>query len=256
MSDKPLGGKSYGSIPHLPTSQVKSDKVVPEGQKRIATEEPRDDNDTIIVQYKYDGSCVSVAKIDDQIIPLIRAGYRADTSPHEQHRHFAHWVFDRMDDFERLLDIGERVCGEWLLQAHGTKYDFKVDHGYRNKMNYLFLVFDLFTDGERNTWRAVQERLSQTRHIHAVENVAKGPTTIDWLKGNNELENNYLTFDSGHPIQPRSKHEGFVWRVERNGEVDFLCKWVRPGKTDGCYLPGIDSNDVEEPVWNVDPNFI
>ena len=54
--------------------------------------------------------------------------------------------------------------------------------------------------------------------------------------------------------------EGAVWRVERNelinpGKgserrwvVDYLVKYVRPDKVDGCYLPGINSNT--EPLWN------
>jgi ABC-type multidrug transport system fused ATPase/permease subunit len=54
--------------------------------------------------------------------------------------------------------------------------------------------------------------------------------------------------------------EGAVWRVERNElidpgrssdrcwVVDFLVKYVRPDKVDGCYLPGI--NDNTEPLWN------
>jgi hypothetical protein len=30
--------------------------------------------------------------------------------------------------------------------------------------------------------------------------------------------------------------EGAVWRVERKGMVDYLCKYVRPDKVDGKYL--------------------
>jgi hypothetical protein len=33
--------------------------------------------------------------------------------------------------------------------------------------------------------------------------------------------------------------EGAVWRVERKGKVDFLGKFVRPDKKDGCCLPEI-----------------
>jgi hypothetical protein len=32
--------------------------------------------------------------------------------------------------------------------------------------------------------------------------------------------------------------EGVMWRVERKGKVDFLCKYVRPDKQDGIYLSG------------------
>ena len=44
--------------------------------------------------------------------------------------------------------------------------------------------------------------------------------------------------------------EGAVWRVERNGKVDFLCKYVRPDKVDGKYL---DSVTGLPPVWNWRP---
>lgn len=44
--------------------------------------------------------------------------------------------------------------------------------------------------------------------------------------------------------------EGAVWRVERDGEVDFLAKYLRPDKVDGCYLPEMSG---KEPIWNWRP---
>jgi hypothetical protein len=44
--------------------------------------------------------------------------------------------------------------------------------------------------------------------------------------------------------------EGVIYRVERKGKVDFLAKYVRPDKVDGCYLPEL-SDGV--PVWNWTP---
>lgn len=76
----------------------------------------------LIVQEKLDGYCVAVARIDGSILPLGRAGYPAITSPYEQHRHFANWVYANQDRFFRVLNEGERLCGEWLMQAHGTRY--------------------------------------------------------------------------------------------------------------------------------------
>jgi hypothetical protein len=46
--------------------------------------------------------------------------------------------------------------------------------------------------------------------------------------------------------------EGAVWRVERNGKVDFLAEWVRPDKVDGCYLPEMSGKD---PIWNWRPKI-
>ena len=47
--------------------------------------------------------------------------------------------------------------------------------------------------------------------------------------------------------------EGAVWRVERNGAVDFLGKYVRHEKEDGKYLNGVDGI-VREPIYNWHPN--
>jgi len=38
-----------------------------------------------------------------------------------------------------------------------------------------------------------------------------------------------------------------VWRVEREGAVDFLAKYVRPEKADGCYLSEVSGKDT---IWN------
>lgn len=36
--------------------------------------------------------------------------------------------------------------------------------------------------------------------------------------------------------------EGAVYRVERDGKLDFMAKYVRPEKKIGCYL--------KETIWN------
>lgn len=43
--------------------------------------------------------------------------------------------------------------------------------------------------------------------------------------------------------------EGAVWRIEREGRVDFLTKWVRPDKIDGKYLVGTANSQVTEAMW-------
>jgi hypothetical protein len=47
--------------------------------------------------------------------------------------------------------------------------------------------------------------------------------------------------------------EGAVWRIERQGKVDFLCKYVHPEKKDGLYLPGVMGSLSEVEVWNWTP---
>ena len=134
---KPIGKKAYGSIPHLPYSRLGTgDHHIEEGQALIATKKTRDKNDLIIVQEKLDGSNCSVAKVNGKILALGRSGYLAETSPYEQHKLFAKWVLLNEQRFITLLNENERVCGEWLAQAHGTIY--KLIHE-------PFVVFDLIT---------------------------------------------------------------------------------------------------------------
>lgn len=119
MGRKPLNGKAYGHIPHLLGSRREpGDHKCSEGQARIATEKIRDKHDTIVVQQKVDGSCICVANVNGQIVPLTRAGYVANTSPFEQHQLFYDWVMSQQkyERFYGLLKPGERLWGEWLAQ--------------------------------------------------------------------------------------------------------------------------------------------
>lgn len=242
---KPLGGKSYGHIPHFPGSRMgPGDHKCSDGQLRIATVKARDRHDRIIVQEKVDGSNVGVARIEGVIIPLTRAGYVADTSPYEQHWRFGEWVYANQNRFLAVLSDGERLCGEWLMQAHGTRYALPHEP---------FVVFDLMMGQSRTITEELYDRAAPhgfvlPRMIHE-----GSPLSIeDALLG---------IQSSGHgAIDPV---EGAVWRVERNelidkqrgGErrwiVDYLAKYVRPDKVDGCYLP--EHNGTNQPIWNWRP---
>lgn len=232
---KPLKQKAYGSIPHLPGSRRgPGDKGLSVDQARICTTKARDRHDVIVVQEKLDGSCVAVAKLESRIVPLIRAGYEAANSNYPQHHLFAAWVFERWDLFAAILQEGEWLVGEWLAQAHGTRYALPHDP---------FVAFDLMRGSEHARERTpiddftarIADRLPIPRLIHR-----GGPLTIDAV-----LE---ILEPSGHgALDPV---EGAVWRVERKGVVDFLGKYVRPDKTDGCYLPEIANC---EPYWNWRP---
>lgn len=240
---KPLGGKSYGHIPHFPGSRMgPGDHKCSDGQLRIATEKARDRHDRIIVQEKLDGSNVGVARIDGVIVPLTRAGYIADTSPFEQHWRFGEWVYANQDRFLAVLRDGQRLCGEWLMQAHGTRYELRHEP---------FVVFDLMQGNER----ALTEDLRDLVHPFGFIT----PRIIhegDPLSIQEALQ---AIKTSGHgAIDPV---EGAVWRVERNAQinkhsserkwiVDYLAKYVRPEKVDGCYLPELTS---AEPIWNWRP---
>ena len=226
---KPLGQKAYGSIGHLPGSRLgPGDHSVNEGQERICLKRARDRHDFIVVQEKLDGSCVSVAKLNGELVALGRAGYLANTSPHEQHHLFAAWVRENETRFAELLTDGERVVGEWLAMAHGTRYALPHEP---------FVPFDLMRGHERATTPEVEERTRRTGFTMPRLIAAGDACPMDVVLA---------------ALEDRSAHgaidptEGAVWRVERRGVVDFLAKWVRPDKVDGLYF-------VDPSVWNWHP---
>lgn len=248
MSRKPTGSKSYGSIPHLPSSRMgPADRACPPGMQRIATKTLRNKHDQVIVQEKLDGSNVGVAKVGNEIVALQRAGYPARTSPYQQHVFFHHWVQQNQSRFSELLEEGERVCGEWLLQAHGTRYEL---------FHEPFVPFDIMIGVTRLPYEKFRTRVEKLGFTipHCVHMGA--PISVEAaLKSLGE-------FGKHGAIDPI---EGAVWRVEtyrlmdrkrqgiRNLEVDFVVKYVKPEKLDGKYLPALSG--LPE-VWNLDPSSL
>jgi hypothetical protein len=231
FAEKPLGHRAYGSIPHLPGSRRgPSDKGLSEQQARILTEKARDKHDLITVQEKLDGSNVAVANIDGEIVPLIRAGYRAESSNFRQHHCFAKWAMERRERFAELLKPGERVCGEWLMEAHGTIY--ALHHG-------PFVAFDILTGTARALASNVASRCGAAGIVTPRVIHVGGPISIESILA--------VLEPSGHGAQEAV--EGAVWRVERKGVVDFLGKYVRPEKVDGKYLNGV-GGIAREPIYN------
>lgn len=241
MSEKPLGIKNYGSIAHLPGSRMgPGDHKCHEGQERICNTATRDKHDRIIVQEKLDGSNVGVALLNGVLWPLTRAGYHANTSPYEQHHKFAGWVAQNDARLRSVLREGERLVGEWMLQAHGTRYELQHDP---------FVAFDLMVGSKRMPHTELSDRLGgrivqpHTVHVGAALSIDAAMKLLGEFGQHGALD----------PI------EGAVWRVERNdlvdrkrgGErawvVDFLAKYVRPGKADGCYLENVNGKPT---VWN------
>lgn len=236
MSKKPLGHKNYGYIAHLPGSRMGSgDHKCPEGQKNIACRKIRDKYDRVIVQEKLDGSNVGVACKNGEIVPLTRAGYLANTSPFLMHHFFWAWVCKNKGRFFEILNEGERLCGEWLLVAHGTKY--KLPHE-------PFVAFDLMRSKHDRT--PYDEFLNRIGSRFVTPKVLSDgpPVSID--------DAMFLLGEFGHH-GAQEKAEGVVWRVERSrmvnpsrgnaggrkAIVDFLVKYVYPEKEDGKYLNGI-----------------
>ncbi|NBT57448.1 hypothetical protein EBT16_01570 [bacterium] len=226
---KPLGAKAYGSIGHLPGSRVgPSDHHVHEGQAAICTVKPRK-GDRVIVQEKLDGTNVAVAMIGGKLVPLMRAGYTAASSIYAQHWLFHEWAMlpEQSERFRVVLREGERIVGEWLAQAHGTIYALKHEP---------FVAFDIMAGKERMTVDAMASRVAGAFMMAAV--VSDGPA---------------FSLDDARAFAQTSRHgavggaEGVVYRVEREGRVDFLAKWVRPDKLDGYLLQAVSGGAA---VWH------
>lgn len=214
---KPLGIKAYGSIPHLPGSRMgPGDHHCHQGQADICFGINRKQKWDIQVEEKLDGSNVAVALLKGEIIPLTRAGYVANTSPYEQHQAFYDWAKFNELRFRRVLNEGERVCGEWLWLAHGTRYILPHEP---------FVAFDVMTGHDRLNFRDRDARLGY--HFSLPSVISIGPVTIE------EAMERMGEFGRHGAIDPV---EGAIWRVEYKGKVEFLAKYVRPSKTDGFYL--------------------
>lgn len=215
---KPLGRKAYGSIPHLPKSRLgPGDHFIHPGQQAILTEKVRDRHDRIIVTEKLDGSCVSIAKVDGQILAVARSGYLAQTSPYEHLQHFAVWARENAARFDHLTE-GERLCGEWCSMAHGTIYE---------PMAVPFVPFDLMVGDKRMPVDQMHEAAEKAglRPAHVIHD--GGPLSVPLA---------LAAISNGGFHGALDDVEGCVWRCERRGEFDFIAKFVRHEKQDGKYF--------------------
>ena len=230
---KPLNRKNYGSIPHLSNSKLGTgDHFIEKGQERILTEKVRDRHDEVLVFEKYDGSNVGIGKIDNRIVALTRSGYTAKTSPYKQHHLFSDWVYKNVMKWMDILENGERITGEWLVQAHGLKYNINVEP---------IVFFDHFnTENQRSQFDylgelAIMHGLQLPRMLHR----GRAIKTEDLIPTLN------LKTDG---IWAKENPEGMVYRVERKGKVDFLAKWVRSDFEAGKYIIDKQENEL---IWNV-----
>ncbi len=227
---KPLGKKAYGSIALLPNSRVTpADHHCHEGQARIATEKPRDRHDEVIVQEKLDGSNVAVALVNGEILALTRAGYLANTSPFKQHHFWGEWVKNYEKRFKDILKEGQRICGEWLMQAHGTRYDLKHEP---------FVAFDIMTGNYRFPYDEFVGVVNKGDIIRPQVIHRGKPISVEIALVNLGKYGYHGAID---------EVEGFVIRVQRRGEIDFIVKYLKPYKKDGIYL---ESQTGKGPVWN------
>ena len=226
---KPLGGKAYHSIPHLPGSKAgPGEHYISGGQSRMCTERLKSKNECVFVEEKLDGSCMAVYRNGDIIVPLGRAGYPAVSAPYKHMRMFHNWVMGRIDTFLDLLLPGERVAGEWLVMAHGIKYDMP---------HMPFVAFDIIDEKH--------DKISRVDFWTRLSGILPTPylvcqEPIEPERAMNMLGNGF------HGAQDIA--EGLVYRVERDSTVNFMAKYVRPDMHTGKYLDLPDSPKAT--TWN------
>lgn len=230
--NRPLGHRAYGSIPHLPGSRTgPADRHLHWSLARRCIEPGASGADRVLVQEKLDGSCVAVARLGDQLLALGRAGDLADRSASPMRRLFATWVAEQRSRFLAVLKDGERLVGEWLALAHGTRYALRHEP---------FVVFDLMRGPMRAPFASLRERAARAGLTTAAVLHEGGPLPIAAA-----LE----LLGQGHhgALDPV---EGAVWRVEHDGLVAVVAKYVRPDKRDGCLLTEVTG---APPLWNWHP---
>lgn len=229
---KPLGQKSYGSIPHLPGSRMgEGDHHCNPGMLDLCTARKKRKTDRVIFQEKVDGSCVSVAKHGGEILALGRSGYLAKTSPYEQHHMFHDWAEKNKAVFNDIIEEGERIVGEWCALAHGTRYEIPA-------VDSPFVAFDVMRGNQRATYQEFIERCAFILNTPKIIN--SDHDVMDYDAAKNRAAQ-LMTWPS------EDGFEGFVVRYESGERVLWLAKWVRPDKEDGKYLPEISGND---PILN------
>lgn len=218
---KPLGFKNYGSIPHLSSSKLgEGDHYIHIGQEEILTKKARDKHDTILSFEKYDGSNVGICKKNNKIYAITRSGYEAKTSPYKQHHKFSEWVYKEENMFLAMLNEGERIVGEWLIEPHGLLYNITGDP---------IVFFDYFDGaGKRILYNDLKAILFDFG-LKVARLLSNGnPKSLNELLPILNKKTKYT--------ESQDDPEGIVFRVERKGNVDFLAKWVRPDFEAGKYL--------------------
>lgn len=229
-----IGERVYHRIGHLPGSRVgPGDHTLGDGPARAFCDPAawQGSQEHIIITEKLDGTCVSVVRDGDEIIPALRSGHRADTSPYAMHQEFDKYVNKNWSTFIMLLDKGERIVGEWMAQAHGIRY---------NRLTDFFFAFDIRRDREWISYEVLKQRCEYVG-ISVVPLLYYGPQlAVEYV----QRLTNRSAFRNKRPA------EGVVLRREMHGRLMDMAQYVRSDHVAGLYLPGTENAVVSEPVWH------
>lgn len=226
-----LGERPYHSIPHMPGSRVgEADRHINDGQYQRYLR-IKNYREFIAVTEKLDGTCVGVVKTENGLVAIQRNGYPCSESPYEMHHRFVEYVKDHEVNFKLILsEIGDRIMGEWVAQAHGIIYDQLPDFFFAFDAKLSGVWIDTLSLRERCWWGLI--------------------ATVPLIHYGMPLEPQYwekLTrrsaFCSNKPA------EGLVFRRELDGKRIDIAKWVRNDHVPGRYLPGTDNSESDVPIW-------
>ena len=235
LENKPEGCSGYGSIGHLPGSKLgPTDSKIPEQQAAIATIKTRDKHEVVIVQEKTDGSGTGVVRIDNEIYPITRTGFLANTSQYEHHRRFAQWALDQKSRFLKLLKPGETARGECLMATHSIRYRLKHEP---------FVLFDITIKKERVCYDEFVTRASDDFVLPSTVHVG-GALSIESAMSKINVKQPDGTY-GGHGALDLP--EGVVYRVEKKQKLLFITKYVRSDFEAGKYLDGVSGQGT---IWN------
>lgn len=222
--------KSASTIGHIKGSRMDpSDFLLPVSAQKIITRKERYKNLRVYVQEMMDGTSVSIALVDGKILPLLKSGALANTSPTLEHQYFYDWAMDNKDRFHHILCEGERICGVWLLKAHGTHYRL---------IHEPFMAYELIKDNRRLINRIFELRLQGEFQL---------PSQQCWPQTPEEASHHFTAL--GHH-GATEQIEGFIWRCENveAEQVEFLAQYVFPSKIKDKYL--IKKNGLDVNPWN------
>jgi hypothetical protein len=231
-----LGERPYHSIPHMPGSRVgPADRHINDGQYQRYMQ-IKDYRERIAVTEKLDGTCVGVVKTENGLVAIQRNGHPCSESPYEMHHRFAVYVKYRKVKFATILgEIGDRIMGEWVAQAHGIIYDQLPD---------LFFAFDAKLGGVWVDTMTLRDQCS------AVGLFAVGLFVVPLIHYGMPLEPQYwekLTRRSA--FRSKGPAEGLVFRRELDSKRIDIAKWVRSDHVPGRYLPDVDGSESDVPIW-------
>lgn len=224
---KILPYKTYNKIGHLSKSRLgPGDHFIDITAENLLTKQLANNQQLVIVQEKLDGSNVSVVRYNGRLYALGRSGYDCSESNQEQHRMFHRWVMSRDCNFSQLLPKeGDRVVGEWLALAHGTKYNLCHDP---------FVPFDLFSGEKQLNFLEFFNRVAKNGFITPFVLHIGGSCSI---QRGIKLLNSLSYHGAENP-------EGLIYRLEESGKPKLIAKYVKPDKVDAKYI-----TEGQE-IWN------